>query len=114
MRVISYFLFLLRIYLQKFPIQGKNQHWVLKWFGFEGTPLWLKCLAQAYGNPYYSERCAKLIFVVKGNGEQFKEEIDKFNGHRFELWKLKMEDILVNKDEWIIVDIGTALTWMLI
>ena len=33
-----------------------------------------------------------------------KIEIDKFNGQSFELWKLKMEDLLVDKDQWITVD----------
>eukprot|EP00253_Pinus_taeda_P028157 PITA_28157 len=36
-----------------------------------------------------------------GNG---KIEIEKFNGQSFELWKLKMEDLLVDKDQWIAVD----------
>jgi hypothetical protein len=27
-----------------------------------------------------------------------KMEIEKFNGQSFELWKLKMEDLLVEKD----------------
>ena len=36
-----------------------------------------------------------------------KIEIEKFNGQSFELWKLKMEDFLVDKDEWIVVDPGT-------
>ena len=36
-----------------------------------------------------------------------KIEIDKFNGQSFELWKLKMEDLLVDKDEWVGVDPGT-------
>eukprot|EP00253_Pinus_taeda_P015060 PITA_15060 len=36
-----------------------------------------------------------------------KIEIEKFNGHSFELWKLKMEDLLVDKDQWITVDLGT-------
>ena len=27
-----------------------------------------------------------------------KIEIEKFNGQSFELWKLKMEDLLVDKD----------------
>ena len=30
-----------------------------------------------------------------------KTEIEKF------LWKLKMEDLLVDKDQWITVDLGT-------
>eukprot|EP00253_Pinus_taeda_P036710 PITA_36710 len=36
-----------------------------------------------------------------------KIEIKKFNGQSFELWKLKMEDLLVDKDQWIMVDPGT-------
>ena len=39
-----------------------------------------------------------------------KIEIDKFNGQSFELWKLKMEDLLVDKDHWIVVDLGTKPT----
>ena len=37
-------------------------------------------------------------------------EIEKFNGKNFELWKLKMEDLLVEKEQWIIVDPGTQPT----
>ena len=36
-----------------------------------------------------------------------KIEIGKFNGQGFELWKLKMEDLLVDKDHRIVVDLGT-------
>jgi hypothetical protein len=39
-----------------------------------------------------------------------KMEIEKFNGKIFELWKLKMEDLLVDRDQWITVDPGTAPT----
>jgi len=39
-----------------------------------------------------------------------KIEIEKFNGQCFELWKLKMEDLLVDKDQWIAVDLGTKPT----
>jgi len=39
-----------------------------------------------------------------------KIEIKKFNGQSFELWKLKMEDLLVDKDQWIAVDLGTKPT----
>jgi hypothetical protein len=39
-----------------------------------------------------------------------KIEIEKFNGKRFELWKLKMEDLLVERDQWIMMDPGTAPT----
>ena len=41
-----------------------------------------------------------------------KIEIEKFNGQRFELWKLKMEDLLVDKDQWVAVDPGTKPTTM--
>ena len=41
-----------------------------------------------------------------------KIEIDKFNGQSFELWKFKMEDLLVDKDQWIAVDLGTKPTTM--
>jgi hypothetical protein len=37
----------------------------------------------------------------------YKIDIEKFNGQKFELWKLKMEDLLVYKEQWIIVDPGT-------
>eukprot|EP00253_Pinus_taeda_P014200 PITA_14200 len=36
-----------------------------------------------------------------------KIEIAKFNGQSFELWKLKMEDLLVDKDQWITIDLST-------
>ena len=39
-------------------------------------------------------------------------EIEKFNGQSFELWKLKMEDLLVDKDQWIAIDPGTKPTAM--
>ena len=41
---------------------------------------------------------------MESNG---KIDIEKFNGHSFELWKPKMEDLLVDKDHWIAVDLGT-------
>jgi hypothetical protein len=37
-------------------------------------------------------------------------EIEKFNGKIFELWKLKMEYLLVHKDQWITIDPGTTPT----
>jgi hypothetical protein len=39
-----------------------------------------------------------------------KMEIENFNGNSFELWKLNMEDMLVDRDQWIAVDLGTAPT----
>eukprot|EP00253_Pinus_taeda_P002654 PITA_02654 len=39
-----------------------------------------------------------------------KTEIKKFNGQIFEFWKLDIEDLLVDKDQWIVVDPGEATT----
>jgi hypothetical protein len=39
-----------------------------------------------------------------------KMDIEKFSGKCFELWKLKMEDLLVDKDQWIAVDPSTTPT----
>jgi hypothetical protein len=36
----------------------------------------------------------------------------KFNGKHFELWKLKMENLLLDKDQWIVMDLGNAPTGM--
>jgi len=41
-----------------------------------------------------------------------KIEIEKFNGQSFELWKLKMNDLPVDKDKWIAIDPGTKTTTM--
>jgi hypothetical protein len=37
-----------------------------------------------------------------------KMEIKKFNGNFFELWKLNMEDLLVDRYQWIMVDLGAS------
>jgi hypothetical protein len=39
-----------------------------------------------------------------------KMEIEKFNGKSFELWKLNMEYLLMDIDQWITIDPGTAPT----
>jgi hypothetical protein len=39
-------------------------------------------------------------------------EIEKFNGQNFELWKLKMEDLLVDREQWFVVDPKTILMGM--
>jgi hypothetical protein len=53
-----------------------------------------------------------LVSVGVCRGDSFAErmvssskvEIEKFNGLNFELWKLKMKDILVDKEQWAFVD----------
>jgi hypothetical protein len=39
-------------------------------------------------------------------------EIKKFNGRNFELWKLKIEDLLVDQEQWEKVCLGTILAGM--
>jgi hypothetical protein len=39
-----------------------------------------------------------------------KIEIEKFNGQSFEPWKLKMKLLLVDTDQWVVVDSGIAPT----
>jgi hypothetical protein len=39
-------------------------------------------------------------------------EIGKFNVQNFDLWKLKIEDILVDREKWAIVCPSTILTGM--
>jgi hypothetical protein len=58
----------------------------------------VKGLDRDCDKPCCSGRYVVLIFQVKRNGEQFKMKIEKFNGNFFELWKLKMEDLLVDRD----------------
>jgi hypothetical protein len=37
-------------------------------------------------------------------------ETEKFNDKNFELWKLNMEDLFVDKEQWIVVHPGTRPT----
>jgi hypothetical protein len=39
-----------------------------------------------------------------------KMEIKKLNGKSFEMWKINMQDMLVEKDQWIAIDLGVAPT----
>jgi hypothetical protein len=39
-------------------------------------------------------------------------EVKKFDGNNFELWKLEMEDLLVDKEQWVDMDIGSKPTSM--
>ena len=56
-----------------------------------------------------------LVLVGVCRGDSFVEsmvrssrvEIEKFNGQNFELWKLKMEDLLGDKEQWAVMDPGT-------
>jgi hypothetical protein len=88
-------------------------------FGFRGTPLLLRVwlgldrssLSWVCDKPGFSGRfCSGDLSIERGMVSSSRIEIEKFNGKNFELWKLKMEDLLVDKEQWIIVDPSTQPT----
>jgi hypothetical protein len=88
-------------------------------FGFRGTPLLLRVwlgldrssLSWVCDKPRFSGSfCSGDSSKERGMASSSRIEIEKFNGKNFELWKLKMEDLLVDKEQWIVVDPGTQPT----
>jgi hypothetical protein len=85
-------------------------------FGFRGTPLLLRAWLGLYRSslswvcdkPGFSGSfCSGDLSAERGMVSSSRIEIEKFNSKNFELWKLKMEDLLVDKEQWIVVDPGT-------
>ena len=65
-------------------------------------------LSWVYDKPGFNGRfCNGYLSVERGMVSSSRIEIEKFNRKKIELWKLKMEDLLVDKEQWIIVDPGT-------
>jgi hypothetical protein len=88
-------------------------------FGFRGTPsllrVWLgldrSSLSWVCDKPGFSGSfCSGDLSAERGMASYSRIEIEKFNGKNFEVWKLKMEDLLVDKEQWIAVDPGTQPT----
>jgi hypothetical protein len=88
-------------------------------FGFRGMPLLLRVwlgldrssLSWVCDKPRFSGRfCSGDSSVERGMEISSRIEIKKFNVKNFELWKLKMEDLLIDKEQWIVVDPGTQPT----
>jgi hypothetical protein len=88
-------------------------------FGFRGMPLLLRVwlgldrssLSWVCDKPGFSGSfCSGDLSAERGMASSSRIEIEKFNGKNFELWKLKMEDLLVDKEQWITVDPGTQPT----
>ena len=88
-------------------------------FGFRGTPLFLKvwlgldrsslswvCDKSGFSGSF----CSGDSSVERGMERSSRIEIEKFNSKNFELWKIKMEDLLVDKEKGIVVDPGTEPT----
>jgi hypothetical protein len=93
-------------------------------FGFRGMPfllrVWLgldrSSLSWVCDKPGLSGSfCSGDSSIERGMVSSSRIEIEKFNGKNFELWKIKMEDLLIDKEQWIVVDpdtqpIGTPST----
>jgi hypothetical protein len=88
-------------------------------FGFRGTPLLLRVwlgldrssLSWVYDKHGFSGSfCSGDLSKEIGMARSSRIEIENFNGKNFDLWKLKMEDLLVDKEQWIVVDPGTQPT----
>jgi hypothetical protein len=68
-------------------------------------------LSWVYDKPGFSGSfCSGDSSIERGMASSSRIEIEKFNSKNFELWKLKMEDLLVDKEQWIAVDPGTQPT----
>jgi hypothetical protein len=90
-------------------------------FGFRGTPLLLRVWL-GLDRSSLSWFCDKVGFsgsfcsgdssVERGMTSSSRIYIEKFNGKNFELWKIKMEDLHVDKEQCIVVDHGTQPTGM--
>jgi hypothetical protein len=88
-------------------------------FGFRGTTLLLRVwlgldrssLSWVCDKPGFNGSfCSGDSSVERGMVSSSRIEIEKFNGKNFELWKLKLEDLLVNKEQWIVLDPNTQPT----
>jgi hypothetical protein len=75
-------------------------------FGFRGMPLllrvWLSLdrssLSWVCDKPGFSGIfCSDDLSAERGMASSSRIDIEKFNGKKFELWKLKMEDLHVDK-----------------
>jgi hypothetical protein len=54
--------------------------------------------------------CSGDLSKERGMASSSRIEIEKLNDKNFELWKIKMEDLLVDKEQWIAVDPSTQPT----
>lgn len=75
-------------------------------------PLWARGLAWPCGRCYYNGISIEMILVVKKMVINSNIETKKFNEKNFKLWNPKMEDLLLEKDQWITMDPGSTPTRM--
>jgi hypothetical protein len=76
------------------------------WLGLDRSSLSWVCDKSRFNGRF----CSSDSSVESGMVSSYRIKIEKFNGKNFELWKLKMEDLLVYKEQWIVVDPGTQPT----
>ena len=76
------------------------------WLGLDRSSLSWVCDKPGFSGSF----CSGDSSIKRGMVSSSRIEIEKFKGKKFELWKLKMEDLLVNKEQWIIMDPGTYPT----
>jgi hypothetical protein len=85
-------------------------------FRFRGMPLllrvWLSLdrsiLSWICDKPGFSGSFSSgYLSIERGMVSSSRIKIEKFNGKNFELWKLRIEDLLVDKEQWIPLDPGT-------
>jgi hypothetical protein len=73
------------------------------WLGLDRSSLSWVCDKPGFSGSFCNGYSSK----ERGMVSSYRIEIEKFNCKNFELWKLKMEDLLVDKEQWITMDPGT-------
>jgi hypothetical protein len=76
------------------------------WLGLDRSSLSWVCDKPGFSGSI----CSGDLSVERGMASSSRIEIENFNSKNFELWKLKMEELLVDKEQWIVVDHGTQPT----
>jgi hypothetical protein len=76
------------------------------WLGLDRSSLSWVCDKLGFSGSF----CSGDLSIERGMASSSRIEIEKFNGKKFELWKLKMEDLLVDKEQWITMDPDTQPT----
>jgi hypothetical protein len=76
------------------------------WLGLDRSSLSWVCDKSGFSGRF----CSGDSSVEIGMMSSSRIEIEKFNGKKFELWNLKTEDLLVDKEQWITMDPGTQPT----
>ena len=74
------------------------------WLGLDRSILSWVCGKSGFSGRF----CSGDLSAKRGMASSSRIEIEKFNSKNFELWKLKMEDLIVDKEQWIVMDPSTC------